>query len=149
VKYKKLIKIALLLFVIFSLGYLIFNDKENLKSINIIRAEDVHKIISSDKNEYVLIDTRPSFKYLKEHIKGALNYEYYKKAYKGNVLRKDILEKVSKNKKIIFYCTGNKRAYFAAKVSIEKWGFPKKRIYWFKGGIIEWKQKKYKTKKGS
>lgn len=96
---------------------LILFATSNLRAdaVNTISSKDVYNIVSTNKSDYVLIDTRPQSKYIKEHINGALNYEYNDEFYKANVL----------TKKIIFYCTGNNRAYWASKIAIEKWNFPK------------------------
>lgn len=48
----------------------------------------------------------------------------------------------NKNSAVTFYCNGPKcgRSYIASKIAIQC-GY--KNIFWFRGGLEEWKQKKY------
>lgn len=112
--------------------------------IKIISAKELHdNYLNNDK--YVLIDNRPQYKFEKGHIAGAINLPYYQDGALENVLNQETLQKLSKGKKVIFYCTGNMRAYHASVDAIKKWGVPKDRIMWFKGGMNEWLEQGYST----
>lgn len=88
----------------------------------------------------VFIDNRPEKKFVKGHIRGAVNLPFYKKGHETNVMTKENLEKaVNGAKTVVFYCTGNKRAFNGINQAKE-WGI-KAKLYWYKGGFREWKTK--------
>lgn len=112
-----------------------------------VSAEDDVKIIDTEKTyEFlkkgvVFIDNRPEFKFNQGHIKGAVNLPFFKLGDSSNKMnKKNLFKVVGKNKTVVFYCSGKKRAYHAVKQA-EKWGL-KAEIFWYKSGFEEWKNKK-------
>lgn len=104
----------------------------------IIDSVQTKKLIKEGKEGVVLIDNRPEHKFNKGHIKGAVNLPFFMKDHPTNKMTKENLLKAVNGKKIVvFYCSGYKRAYYAAKQA-EEWGI-KADIYWYKNGFEEWK----------
>ncbi len=92
------------------------------------------------KEKVVFIDNRPPAKFRQGHIPGAVNMPYFAPGAQENEMPKDELVALTKNKEVVFYCTGYLRAYHAAKRAIEL-GVPQEQIFWYKGGFSEWQQK--------
>ena len=77
---------------------------------------------------------------MKGHIKGAVNLPFFTKGHPTNKMTKENLEKaVNGAKTVVFYCTGNKRAFHALNQAKE-WGINAK-MFWYKNGFEEWKTK--------
>ena len=115
---------------------------EQIDNILVITAAEAHNNFFEQK-DVVFIDNRPSYKFKAGHIKNAINLSYEAPESDNNVMTKDQLAEIAKDKKIVFYCTGFNRAYYAAKIAIEKWGFDKNKIFWFKDGFYEWNKNGY------
>jgi uncharacterized membrane protein/rhodanese-related sulfurtransferase len=110
-------------------------------NITVITANEAYNNFFGKKN-VVFIDNRPSSKFKSGHVKGAINLTY--ESPSGyNVMTKDILLKVAKDKTIVFYCTGFNRAYYASKVAIESWDFDRNKIFWLKEGFFKWNMENY------
>lgn len=93
-----------------------------------------------------VVDTRVANEYAELHIKGSISIPYKEKSTKDinydSKLDSFDLGKLptDKNAKIVMYCNAGEcwKSYKAAKTAIQG-GY--KSIYWFRGGIPEWKSK--------
>jgi 3-mercaptopyruvate sulfurtransferase SseA len=87
----------------------------------------------------VFIDNRPEKKFMKGHIKGAVNLPFFTKGHPTNVMTKEnLLKAVNGKKTVVFYCSGHKRAFHALNQAKE-WEINAK-LYWYKAGFREWKK---------
>lgn len=87
----------------------------------------------------VFIDNRPERKFVKGHIKGAVNLPFFMKGHPTNVMTKEnLLKAVNGKKTVVFYCSGHKRAFHALNQA-KDWGI-KAKMYWYKNGFEEWKK---------
>jgi len=129
----------------FLLFIFLFNFTSCTKKVDIkiIDAKELKNILNLNK-DYILIDNRPSSKFSESHIKGALNLVYYDKADTNNTLDEKFFTNISKDKILIFYCSGFNRAYNASMLALSL-GF--KKVYWFKGGMLEWQVNNFEIEK--
>lgn len=100
-----------------------------------LTAEQVVELIIATP-ELVIIDSRKDKEFAKGHIEGAvslLNTTMTKETLAFHV--------DSKEQPVLFYCNGErcKRSSDAATRAIN-WGYTN--VYWFRGGWVEWMQKK-------
>jgi rhodanese-related sulfurtransferase len=123
----KLLKLLLLFTFLFNFNYCTKKDY-----IKIIDAKELKNLLNKD---IILIDNRPSFKFKEGHIKTALNLVYFEENAEENTLDINFFNKLPKSKILVFYCTGFNRAYNASMLALNL-GF--KKVYWFKGGMLEW-----------
>jgi predicted sulfurtransferase len=70
-----------------------------------IKTEELAEMLSSAKNDLVVIDARPTVKYDESHIRGAVSIPYSKLVKMGDDGAK-LLEKY-KDKHLVFYCGGS------------------------------------------
>lgn len=107
---------------------------ESLDGTTKVSAEDVIDLIESS-DDLVVIDARKNSDREKGWIEGSVGLP-------NTETNADSLAKVlpSKNTPVVFYCNGVKcgRSYDAAKIAL---GHGYSKIYWFRGGIIEWEAK--------
>ena len=99
-----------------------------------------------DAGGTTVVDTRVANEYAESHIKGSISIPYKEKStkdinYDGKLDTFDIGKlSTDKNAKIIMYCNAGEcwKSYKASKTAVQS-GY--KSIYWFRGGIPEWKSK--------
>lgn len=93
-----------------------------------------------------VVDTRVANEYAEAHIKGAISVPYKEKSAKAPDFdaSQDSFDlsklPADKNAAIVMYCNAGEcwKSYKASAVAI-KAGY--KKIYWFRGGLPEWKSK--------
>ncbi len=98
-----------------------------------VSAEEFAKLLK-EKNVF-LLDVRTPEEYQKDgHIKGAnlIPIQLFRYIYLGGIGIKD--------KKVLVYCRSGNRSVAASKM-LDSWGV--KEVYNLKGGIKEWKSKKF------
>lgn len=111
-----------------------FIAPEQIDGVTRVTAEQVVDLVSTE-SELVIIDSRKPGQFIKGHIQGARNIQDTK-------MTEELLAKhvPSKSMPVIFYCYGPKCLRSAnASTHAKKWGYT--RIYWFRGGWKEWKDK--------
>ncbi len=89
-------------------------------------------------NSVQLIDVRTPKEFTSEHIKGAININYYKKE-----LFKNEMAKLDKSKPVYVYCRSGVRSSKSAKI-LKNAGYM---VYDLKGGILDWKKNNLGTVK--
>jgi len=89
-------------------------------------------------NNVQLIDVRTPKEFTHEHIKGAININYYKKE-----LFKNEMAKLDKSKPVYVYCRSGVRSNKSAKI-LKNAGY---KVYDLKGGILNWKNNNLGTVK--
>lgn len=104
-------------------------------AVNIIDAFEMQNMLK--RNDVVIIDNRPEEMFSSGHILGAINLPYKDPHDPGNVMTERMLKNAAKDKIVVFYCTGNLRAYHAA-IQAMKWGFNPDFIFWYKEGYRDW-----------
>jgi rhodanese-related sulfurtransferase len=116
---------------------------EALAGTKIVTAEEVQKLMQSG---VPVIDARVANEYAEEHIKGAKNVPYKEKSAKAASFDASQdsfdLTKLPRDKKapIVFYCNaGECWKSYKASVVASRAGYTS--IYWFRGGMPEWKSK--------
>jgi rhodanese-related sulfurtransferase len=113
-----------------------YRSPETVEGATTISAEQARAMF--DQGE-AFIDVRNPKLYARKHIPGAhhLDLKYvYSEATLGKV--------AAKGQPIIIYCSGVKcsRSYRAAEKALS-WGYQK--VYYFRGGIVDWKKAGYPT----
>ena len=116
---------------------------ENLSGVTIVRAEEVQKLMQAG---VPVIDTRVANEFAEEHIKGARSVPYKEKSPKATDSGKDSFDlaklPADKAAPIVFYCNaGECWKSYKASVVASRAGYS--RISWFRGGMPEWKSKKF------
>ncbi len=113
-----------------------------LKGVTRVSAEEVAELV---KQGVTLVDTRTQKEYDNEHVRGAILASYVEKSLKEadfDASKDDFsaLKTVAKEKPVIFMCNGSEcwKSYKASKTAAAS-GFTK--IYWFRGGMPEWREK--------
>jgi len=117
---------------------------ETLPGVTIVTAEEVQKLM---KDGVPVIDTRVANEYAEEHVKGAKNVPYKEKSAKATNFDSSLdsfdMSKLpaDKNAPMVLYCNAGEcwKSYKSSVVSLRA-GY--KKIYWFRGGMPEWKAKK-------
>ncbi len=101
---------------------------------HIITAEQLIELINTTP-ELVIIDARRHEEYAKGHVEGAI-------CMLDSDMTPETLASKVRNKAIpvVFYCNGGRcmRSTNAAQKAVN-WGY--QRIYWFRGGWEEWREK--------
>jgi rhodanese-related sulfurtransferase len=141
-------KIALLSFftscVFASAGAALANETpSSLKGAEVVDAAKAKSLMDGGAK---MIDTRVAIEYAEAHIKGAISVPYKEKSAKAVDFdaSQDSFEvaklPADKNAAIITQCNGAEcwKSYKGAVAAI-KAGY--KKIYWFRGGLPEWKAK--------
>jgi rhodanese-related sulfurtransferase len=87
------------------------------------------------------LDVRSPRLYAKGHIKGTYHLDY-----KYNFDEEKLANAAKKSQPLVIYCSGVKcnRSYHASEKAVE-WGYTK--VYYFRGGIAEWKKAGYPVEK--
>lgn len=99
-----------------------------------ISAEELVALITT-MPQLVVIDSRRQEEFDKGHIEGAINL------LDTNMTRASLISHVPRvDTPLLFYCNGERclRSANAVKMAIE-WGYGK--VYWFRGGWVEWSDK--------
>jgi len=117
----------------------------SLAGATLVNAEKAKQLVDSGTP---IIDTRVANEYAEAHIKGAKSVPYKEKSAKAvdfdAAMDTFDLTKLpaDKNAPIIFYCNAGEcwKSYKASVVAMKS-GY--KKVYWFRGGIPEWKAKGY------
>ncbi|HUL95164.1 MAG TPA: rhodanese-like domain-containing protein [Usitatibacter sp.] len=120
---------------------------EKLDGVTIVTAEEVQKLM---KDGVPVVDTRVANEYAEEHVKGAKNVPYKEKSAKAvnfdSAQDSFDLSKLpqDKNAPVVLYCNAGEcwKSYKSSVVALRA-GY--KKIYWFRGGMPEWKSKKLPT----
>lgn len=130
--------IALALFLL-HLSFPAFADKplapQAVPGTTRVSAEEALELILAHP-KMVIIDSRHAEEYSKGHIEGAINL------LDNDTTAKSLAMHVSgKNTPILLYCNGERcmRSSNAATIAVNS-GY--KNIYWFRGGWMEWLDKK-------
>lgn len=102
-----------------------------------ITADQVKAMVDQGK-KILIVDSRVATEYKESHIPGAINIPT-----KDMEAHRDKLPK-GKNFPIVFYCNGPPcpKSYEACTKAVE-WGY--KQVYWLRGGLPEWKERRYAT----
>ncbi len=90
-----------------------------------VTAEDVHSFVGD--SSYQLVDVREPSEFSSGHVKGAVNIPV------ASIL--DNLDKLNKDKKIVFICRSGNRSSRAAKMVAKQEGYS---LYNMKGGMNAW-----------
>lgn len=129
-----------------SLGIL---TPDALTGVLILKAEQVRELI--EKSGAVVVDTRTAREYQQEHIPGAVAAAYGEKSLKErdyDVKLDDLsaIAKLDRTKPTVFLCNGPEcwKSYKASREAVAM-GF--KTVYWFRGGMPEWRAKGMPTAK--
>ena len=117
-----------------------------LAGVTLVDAAQVKSMMEAGGT--TVVDTRVANEYVESHIKGAVSVPYKEKSAKDinfdSKLDTFDLSKLpaDKNAKIVMYCNAGEcwKSYKGAVAAI-KGGY--KSIYWFRGGIPEWKSKSF------
>ncbi len=116
---------------------------DTLKGVTRVSAEEVAELA---KQNVTIVDTRSQKEYDSEHVRGAVLASYLEKSLKEvdfDVTKDDFsaLKNVPKDKPAIFFCNGPEcwKSYKASRAAAAA-GYPK--IYWFRGGMPEWRDKR-------
>jgi rhodanese-related sulfurtransferase/ABC-type phosphate/phosphonate transport system substrate-binding protein len=115
---------------------------DTLKGATRVSAEEVAEL---GKQNVTIVDTRTQKEYDNEHVRGAVLASYAEKSLKEidfDVTKDDFsaLKTVPKDKPAIFFCNGPEcwKSYKASRAAVAA-GYPK--VYWFRGGMPEWREK--------
>lgn len=114
-----------------------------LKGVTRVSAEEVAELA---KQAVTIVDTRSQKEYDSEHVRGAILASYVEKSLKEtdfDAAKDDFsaLKAVPKDKPVVFLCNGPEcwKSYKASRAALAA-GYPK--IYWFRGGMPEWREKR-------
>ena len=115
---------------------------ESLAGVTRVAAEQVADLL---KQGVTVVDTRSAKEYESEHIRGAVLAPYVEKSLKEidfDAKKDDFsaLKNFPKDKPIVFHCNGSEcwKSYKASRAAGAD-GYTK--IYWFRGGMPEWREK--------
>ena len=121
---------------------------DTLKGVTRVSAEEVADLA---KQNVTIVDTRSQKEYDSEHVKGAVLASYLEKSLKEvdfDSGKDDFsaLKSVPK-KPVVFLCNGPEcwKSYKASRAALAA-GYPK--IYWFRGGMPEWREKRLPVEAG-
>ena len=120
---------------------------ESLEGATVVDAKKVKELLAEGATA---IDTRKGIEYAEAHIKGAIHVPYKEKSakkpdfdmskdkWKTKKLPQD------KNAKIILYCNGATcwKSFKSSKTAVSL-GY--KNVFWFRGGMPEWKKAGFAT----
>jgi rhodanese-related sulfurtransferase len=115
---------------------------DSLKGVTRVSAEEVVELA---KQGVMLVDTRSQKEFDNEHVRGAILASYVEKSLKEtdfDAAKDDFsaLKTIAKEKPVVFLCNGPEcwKSYKASKTAANS-GYTK--IYWFRGGMPEWREK--------
>src|SRR5450755_1156145 len=115
---------------------------EALPGVTRVGAEEVAEL---SKQSVTIVDTRTQKEFDSEHVKGAMLASYVEKSLKEtdfDASKDDFsaLKNVPKDKPVVFFCNGPEcwKSYKASRAAVAA-GYA--RIYWFRGGMPEWREK--------
>jgi rhodanese-related sulfurtransferase len=115
---------------------------DSVKGAISVGAEQVAELM---KQGVAIIDTRTQKEYDSEHVRGAVLQPYIEKSLKEidfDATKDDFsaLKNVAKDKPAVFLCNGPEcwKSYKASRQAVAA-GFTK--VYWFRGGMPEWREK--------
>jgi rhodanese-related sulfurtransferase len=115
---------------------------DELKGVTRVSAEQVADLA---RQGVVIVDTRTLKEYDNEHVRGAILAPYIEKSLKEtdfDASKDDFsaLKAIAKEKPVLFMCNGPEcwKSYKASKTAAAG-GYSK--IYWFRGGMPEWREK--------
>lgn len=113
-----------------------------LKGVTRVSAEEVTELA---RQNVTLVDTRTQKEYDNEHVRGAVLASYSEKSlketdYDASKDNFDALNTLPKDKPVLFLCNGPEcwKSYKASRAALAA-GYTK--IYWFRGGMPEWREK--------
>lgn len=103
--------------------------------IELIKPEELKKLMESKKTDFVIVDTQPKGVYDMVHIKGAINFPWEMELKNPRNLPKD--------KTLILYCdcTHEEDSMDVANQLKRKWGYTNLKI--LEGGWSKWQQLGY------
>jgi len=120
---------------------------DKLTGAQLVSAETVRELMS--KNATVVVDTRSEKEFAAEHIPGAVLAPYGERSLKErdyDVTKDDLsaIEKLDRAKPTVFLCNGPEcwKSYKASREAV-RLGF--KTVYWFRGGMPEWRSRGFAT----
>jgi rhodanese-related sulfurtransferase len=113
-----------------------------LKGVTRVSAEEV---VELGRQNVAVADTRSQKEYDNEHVRGAILVSYVEKSLKETDFDAskdnfDALKTLPKDKPVLFLCNGPEcwKSYKASRAAVAA-GYTK--IYWFRGGMPEWREK--------
>jgi rhodanese-related sulfurtransferase len=116
---------------------------DTLKGVTRVSAEEVVELA---RQGATIVDTRSQKEFDSEHVRGAVLASYLEKSLKEvdfDASKDDFtaLKNVPKDKPVVFFCNGPEcwKSYKASRAATAA-GYPK--IYWFRGGMPEWRDKR-------
>lgn len=122
---------------------------ESIDGVKRVTADQVRELAA--KGGTVIVDTRSAREYAQEHIPNAVSAPYGEKSLKERSydVKVDDLSAIAKldpNKPAVFLCNGPEcwKSYKASREAL-RLGF--KTVYWFRGGMPEWRAKGLPTLK--
>jgi rhodanese-related sulfurtransferase len=101
---------------------------------NKITPEDLHSLLQSKNNDFVVVDVRDTYEYAEGHIPGAINIPLVTFAAQSGVL--------DKKKTIVVYCNASGRSYKAFRKLMK---LDYKKIY--QALFSDWKTAGYRVEK--
>jgi rhodanese-related sulfurtransferase len=117
---------------------------ESINGVTRVSAEQVAELA---KQGVMIVDTRSQKEYDNEHVRGAVLASYLEKSLKEvdfDAKKDDFsaLKNVPKDKPVVFMCNGPEcwKSYKASRAALAE-GYSK--IYWFRGGMPEWREKHF------
>jgi rhodanese-related sulfurtransferase len=116
------------------------------ESLNGVTRVSAEQVVELARQNAVIVDTRSQKEYDSEHIRGAVLASYIEKSLKEvdfDAKKDDFsaLKTIPKDKPVVFLCNGPEcwKSYKASRAAAAE-GYSK--IYWFRGGMPEWREKR-------
>ncbi|MBC3935421.1 rhodanese-like domain-containing protein [Undibacterium rugosum] len=114
-----------------------------ISGVATVGSAEVQKLAASGA---VLVDTRSVKEYDQEHIKGAIHAPYVEKSLKDREFDSSLddysaITKLGKEKALVFYCNGPE-CWKSYKASVVAKATGVTKIYWYRGGMPEWRENK-------
>lgn len=143
------LRLALLALLVYLPTQLVFaaDTPATLEGTTLVSADKVKELMAKG---IPVVDTRVANEYAEAHVKGAINVPYKEKSAKATSFDASQdsfdLAKLPKDKAapLVFYCNAGEcwKSYKASVVALKNgW----KQVYWFRGGMPEWKAKGFPT----
>ena len=115
---------------------------DTLSGATTVSADKVAELV---RDKVVVVDTRTEKEFEAEHIRGAVNLPYVERSLKEtdfDATKDDFtaLSKLPKDQPAVFLCNGPEcwKSYKASRAAVAA-GYTK--VYWFRGGMPEWREK--------
>jgi len=115
------------------------------EAVNGITRVSAEQVAELSKQGVIIVDTRSQKEFDNEHIRGAVLASYLEKSLKEidfDAKKDDFaaLKTIPKDKPVVFLCNGPEcwKSYKASRAALAE-GYSK--IYWFRGGMPEWREK--------